>query len=667
MRGSVHKARQYEKTMIGWLQPTHDFLHEHSSLYQHWHQWPDVHRIHWAALLLVVVSVLTTVAGVVWPAGATTLAASGINRELPFRGVLRNADGTIVADGTYTMTFRLYNQATDGSAAWIETHDGANQIVIDEGVFTTNLGALTTLAGVNFNEDTWYLGITIGDDSQLIPRIRLGAAPYAANADTLDGRDETSFLLLTGRTGGQSIAGQITLGDNTGTVSINSSDWDISTDGALTGVALDANGTGNTLTNVEGADLVADTLDFAQIKDSASLDATTSVTTGDNDFKLNIGSGTTSGAFTVEDTATSTRYLSIDNSAVTLTSNTWGISSAGAATGIASITRSGNFALTTTGGGTATFTIGGNFDVDLASGNEDMNILDGNLVIGNANPTVLQDGEDLYVEGSFEVDGTSRFDSTVTTTAQLAINGSALYTLTGTNNVVLNHSLSGGTVTVFDLQAVPSTTAGATIGFGISQINSTNTNGLDTAFRIDNADTDLVITDAVSITNSGGGNFTNYINAPNFDVDATGKITVAVNGGLDTSAAGVLFIGNTTSNEIQFSKPGNLSHLWGSSIIENTFFIGNTSAQGLTRYDEATSTIDIADTVTATCTQSGDIALAGAALGDGVVVNSNLALGVNTFLTGHVTAANTVRIQFCNLSGGNVNPAEATYTVRLFR
>lgn len=653
--------------MIGWLQPTHDFLHEHSSLYQHWHAWPTVHHIHYAALVLVLVSVFTTLAGVVWPDGATTLAASGINRELPFRGVLRNADGTIVADGTYMMTFRLYNQATDGQASWIETHDGTNQIVIDEGVFTTNLGALTTLAGVNFNEDTWYLGITIGTDSELVPRIRLGAAPYAANADSLDGRDETAFLLLTGRAGGQSIAGQITLGDNTGTVSVNSSDWDISADGALTGVALDANGAGNSLANVEGADLAADTLDFAQIKDSATLDATTSITTGDNDFKLNIGSGTTSGAFMVEDTATSTRYFTIDNGAITLSSSTWGISSTGAATGIASITRSGNFALTTTNGGTATFTIGGNFDVDLASGNEDVNILDGNLVIGNANPTNAMDGEDLFVEGGFEVDGASRFDNTVTTTAQLAINGSALYTLVGTNNVTLNHSLSGGTVTIVDLQAVPSTTAGATIGFAISQINSANTNGLDTAFRIDNADTDLVVTDAISIANSGGGNFTNYINAPNFDVDATGKITVAANGGLDTNAAGVLFIGNTTSNEIQFSKPGNLNHLWGSTIIENTFFIGNTSAQGLTRYDEATSTIDIADTLTAACTQSGDITLTGAALGDGVVVNSSLALAANTFLTGHVTAVNTVRIQFCNLSGANVNPAEATYTVRIFR
>ncbi|MDO8462976.1 MAG: hypothetical protein Q7S96_01735 [bacterium] len=67
---------------------------------------------------------------------------------------------------------------------------------------------------------------------------------------------------------------------NTGTVAIDSSDWDISTTGAITGVAFDANGTGNTLTNVDNADLTADTLDFTAIADSASLDADTAIAAG---------------------------------------------------------------------------------------------------------------------------------------------------------------------------------------------------------------------------------------------------------------------------------------------------------------------------------------------------------------------------------------------------
>ncbi len=47
----------------------------------------------------------------------------------------------------------------------------------------------------------------------------------------------------------------IAIGAGTETVAIDSSDWDIGTDGAITGVSFDANGTGNSISNV---DLTAD-------------------------------------------------------------------------------------------------------------------------------------------------------------------------------------------------------------------------------------------------------------------------------------------------------------------------------------------------------------------------------------------------------------------------
>ncbi len=72
--------------------------------------------------------------------------------------------------------------------------------------------------------------------------------------------------------------GTVTIGGGGGTVAINSSDWDISTSGAITGAAFDANGAGNTLTNVENADLLADTLDFTAISDSLTLDVLTAIT-----------------------------------------------------------------------------------------------------------------------------------------------------------------------------------------------------------------------------------------------------------------------------------------------------------------------------------------------------------------------------------------------------
>jgi len=86
--------------------------------------------------------------------------------------------------------------------------------------------------------------------------------------------------------GSNADADTITIGDaasdttslNGLTVAIDSGDWDITTTGAITGVAFDANGTGNSLSNVDNADLTNDTIDFDKMVDAGALDAAWSVT-----------------------------------------------------------------------------------------------------------------------------------------------------------------------------------------------------------------------------------------------------------------------------------------------------------------------------------------------------------------------------------------------------
>ena len=81
-----------------------------------------------------------------------------------------------------------------------------------------------------------------------------------------------------------------------GTLAIDTADWDISTTGAITGVAFDANGTGNTLTNVNVGDLVDEdfgdftksttfTLDTGVVADN-EIDYT-AVTLADFDYQAN--------------------------------------------------------------------------------------------------------------------------------------------------------------------------------------------------------------------------------------------------------------------------------------------------------------------------------------------------------------------------------------------
>ena len=57
-------------------------------------------------------------------------------------GVLTDASGTVVADGNYNLTFKLYEAATGGSAIWTETQT----VAVSNGVFAAILGSVTPIA-----------------------------------------------------------------------------------------------------------------------------------------------------------------------------------------------------------------------------------------------------------------------------------------------------------------------------------------------------------------------------------------------------------------------------------------------------------------------------------------------------------------------------------------
>lgn len=44
-----------------------------------------------------------------------------IPQEINFQGVLKDVSGTVVSNGDYNLTFKIYNVETGGSALWTET------------------------------------------------------------------------------------------------------------------------------------------------------------------------------------------------------------------------------------------------------------------------------------------------------------------------------------------------------------------------------------------------------------------------------------------------------------------------------------------------------------------------------------------------------------------
>lgn len=112
-------------------------------------------------------------------------------------------------EGSFSMTFRLYETDVDGTAVWTETKD----VLVENGLFNTLLGDTTPLPVDIFDGRDLWLGIQVGADEEAVPRQPLVPSAYAMHADdadSLDGKDSTDFAGTTHGHDGTDITGTVT-------------------------------------------------------------------------------------------------------------------------------------------------------------------------------------------------------------------------------------------------------------------------------------------------------------------------------------------------------------------------------------------------------------------------------------------------------------------------
>ncbi len=122
-----------------------------------------------------------------------------------YQGVLRNA-ADAPQSGTFDMVFRLFSADVAGDEILVDSHlaAGTGGVVVSGGLFNTQVGggAIADGAGAGVyasvaeafrDYGSAYLEVQVGAEV-LSPRIRVAAAPYALNADHLDGRSSAFFL-----------------------------------------------------------------------------------------------------------------------------------------------------------------------------------------------------------------------------------------------------------------------------------------------------------------------------------------------------------------------------------------------------------------------------------------------------------------------------------------
>ena len=151
-------------------------------------------------LMIVLLLTLPALAGSLHNLNAASIST------IPYQGRLADASGNPLTS-KQNMEFRLYNTPTGGTPLWEEFWTGANSVDVSDGLFSVMLGSINTgLTAVVQGNTTLYLGITVGTDSEMVPRVQLGSVPFSIWSLTVADNSVTSAKIADNAVGSSEIA-----------------------------------------------------------------------------------------------------------------------------------------------------------------------------------------------------------------------------------------------------------------------------------------------------------------------------------------------------------------------------------------------------------------------------------------------------------------------------
>ena len=129
-----------------------------------------------------------------------SLLVGGVPQNLSYQGFIKASDGTLLPDGSYTVTFRIYEEVTGGVSLWSEEHE----IYLKSGMVSATLGESTSFT---FSTKMNYLEIQVNGDV-MTPRQKMTSVTYAFHAESAQkiATDSTTYTFpLEDGTSGQSL------------------------------------------------------------------------------------------------------------------------------------------------------------------------------------------------------------------------------------------------------------------------------------------------------------------------------------------------------------------------------------------------------------------------------------------------------------------------------
>ncbi len=140
-------------------------------------------------------------------------ASSAVPQTINYQGYLTDPSGNAVS-GSGDITFAIYDVETNGIVLWTETQT----VTIYNGVYSVVLGTVDMSGNpldLPFDAQYW-LGVTVGTDSEMTPRQKFAAVPYAYRAviadSVADNAVTSSNISADAVTAGKIASGAVTSG-----------------------------------------------------------------------------------------------------------------------------------------------------------------------------------------------------------------------------------------------------------------------------------------------------------------------------------------------------------------------------------------------------------------------------------------------------------------------
>jgi hypothetical protein len=112
----------------------------------------------------------------------STLAYAEVPKMINYQGKITRPSGALV-DTTTSMVFSIYADSTGGTALWTETQTAVD---VQYGVFSVLLGSVNPIPDSVFDGNVRYLGVKVGEDSEMTPRKAIVSVGYAYKSLTTD-------------------------------------------------------------------------------------------------------------------------------------------------------------------------------------------------------------------------------------------------------------------------------------------------------------------------------------------------------------------------------------------------------------------------------------------------------------------------------------------------